>query len=113
MSLVERLREAVAAASETAVEVEITDLIMAADRIEELEREVRRFIFGPDLDKADAWDAASVSWRKGYEKGRREALEEAATVVSNCRLFDYNDQLINSDPRQTCAAAIRKLMERE
>ena len=34
-------------------------------------------------------------------------LEDAAKVVRDCNLYDDKMRLLNSDPRETCAAAIR------
>ena len=43
--------------------------------------------------------------------GRREGMEESAKIAQHVDLFD-GDKLKNSDPRETCADAIRAAMEK-
>ncbi|MGO8242997.1 hypothetical protein [Rhizobium johnstonii] len=86
------------------------------------------------VDKADAWDAAQASWKKGYERGKSEAqdrriaetraaaFEEAAKTVLAYSPYDYGDspaakyfyEVRVKDAVNEIAAAIRALIpERE
>lgn len=63
------------------------------------------------IKAADEIERLRLSLSEARATGRREGLSEAAEIAQHVDLFD-GDKLKNSDPRETCATAIRAAMEK-